>query len=183
MPLIDLSMDDMDLKGTARTHAMHYVSSWMDDLVGGCRVVEHACLYVLNGPCAGTLYEVRRRTVVGREPSCDITLSDDSISREHAMFIDDGITFTIADVASTNGTLVNGVVIEHPTALKIGDRITVGPIEFEFLERRKKIRRPRHRETQPDIAADAPHRRSAPRPRDTTQRIVVGSKPASSNRR
>lgn len=160
---------------------MQYLEHGMGDTSGG-RVREHACLYVVRGPCAGTLYEVRRRTVVGREPSCDIVLPDESVSREHAMFIDDGTTLTIADVASTNGTLVNGTMIEGPTALTVGDRISLGPVEFEFVERRRQSELPAYRETRPDITGDAFRGvgQYSARPRETTKRLAMATKRTSS---
>jgi diguanylate cyclase (GGDEF)-like protein len=42
----------------------------------------------------------------------------------------------LEDLGSTNGTFVNGVLIEEPTLLKSGDRFQVGSVHFKFLQER-----------------------------------------------
>ncbi len=131
-----------------------------------------ACFYVVRGPFAGTILEVRRRTVVGRDPACDIALPDASISREHAIFLDDGVLLTVADVASTNGTFVNGVQIKKPTELSIGDTIRLGSCELEFIERRQQRDFPAYRETRKNLAVEI--RRAgaySAQPGETTERF------------
>lgn len=68
-------------------------------------------------------------TVLGRDPSADITLDDAGISRRHAEIrvTHDGPHFavTVRDLASTNGTFVNGDRITS-RRLADGDRLTIG---------------------------------------------------------
>jgi Protein of unknown function (DUF3662)/FHA domain len=73
----------------------------------------------------------RPSTTIGRLPECDIVVDDVGASRQHAEVrrTDDG--FVLADLGSTNGTLVNGTPIrEH--LLEDGDRITIGETILEF---------------------------------------------------
>ena len=66
---------------------------------------------ILNGGFEGMIYELSsEETMIGRNPTTDITLLDDGISREHALILvdpEDGI-YVIEDLQSTNGTKVNG---------------------------------------------------------------------------
>lgn len=52
-----------------------------------------------------------RETVVGRDPSCDVVLDDDRVSRRHARFSCNGSGWTVADLGSKNGVLVDGMPI------------------------------------------------------------------------
>jgi RsiW-degrading membrane proteinase PrsW (M82 family) len=64
----------------------------------------------------------------GREPDCDLRLDEPGVSRHHAEFRRqaDG-SWTIADLQSTNGTLVNGVRIgAEAVPLHAGDSIQLG---------------------------------------------------------
>ncbi|MBW2243436.1 MAG: FHA domain-containing protein [Deltaproteobacteria bacterium] len=57
------------------------------------------------------IYELdAEETLIGRNPSTDITLLDEGISREHAIVLFDEATgeFSIEDLQSTNGTRLNG---------------------------------------------------------------------------
>lgn len=115
---------------------------------------ELACLYVLRGPSAGTLLEVRSRTVAGRDPSCDMVLPEAGISREHAIFQDDGNTLTVSDIASTNGTFVNGEQIHEPTSLKEGDVVKMGGCELEYVGRKPEAEFPSYRDTRENIPVE-----------------------------
>jgi hypothetical protein len=52
-----------------------------------------------------------RETVVGRDPDCHVVLDDDRVSRRHAVFAPDGGAWSVTDLASKNGTLVDGVPV------------------------------------------------------------------------
>jgi S1-C subfamily serine protease len=67
------------------------------------------------------------KTSIGRAESCDITLEDEEISREHAEIRRTGSgDFEVADLGSRNGVFVNGQRISEPTGLKAGDELRVG---------------------------------------------------------
>lgn len=68
---------------------------------------------------------------IGRLSDCDVPLSDPQSSREHAEIRPVPGGHLLTDLASTNGTLVNGVVIrEH--LLANGDTITIGTTELHY---------------------------------------------------
>ena len=71
---------------------------------------------------------------IGRNPTTDITLLDEGISREHAMvlFDEDVRGYVIEDLASTNGTKLNGKRVRS-SPLAEGDQIQIGQTLFRFL--------------------------------------------------
>src|SRR5262245_47193606 len=69
---------------------------------------------------------------IGREPSNQISIRDNALSRRHCLIRKQGSHFTIRDLGSYNGTLVNGVPIQEHI-LEEGDRISVGNSLFAFL--------------------------------------------------
>lgn len=72
-----------------------------------------------------------RELIIGRDPSCDIQFdpNDDLVSRRHAKItrVSDAPEYTIADLGSRNGTMVNKKRIFEPTKLNCGDQIQLGP--------------------------------------------------------
>ena len=46
------------------------------------------------------------RVIIGRDDECDLTLNDDSISRQHWCDVIEGDRWFIEDLKSTNGTYV-----------------------------------------------------------------------------
>lgn len=68
-------------------------------------------------------------------PEIDLAEHDRGIaSRNHAVIGRNGDYYTITDLGSTNGTLLNGTQLPQNTAtrLRSGDRIKVGEVEMEF---------------------------------------------------
>lgn len=70
-------------------------------------------------------------TTLGRTEACEIQLTDPAASRAHATIANDGGQFTLTDLGSTNGTMVNSAPIKT-WILSEGDRITIGQTTFEF---------------------------------------------------
>jgi pSer/pThr/pTyr-binding forkhead associated (FHA) protein len=80
-------------------------------------------------------YEISAvETLIGRNPTTDITLLDEGISREHAIIQYDEETdaFSVEDLQSTNGTKVNGKRVRS-AVLNHGDEVQVGHTRFQFL--------------------------------------------------
>lgn len=68
-------------------------------------------------------------------PELDLAEHDRGIaSRNHAVIDRDGDYYTLTDLGSTNGTLLNGAPVprRQPQRLRSGDRIKVGEVEIEF---------------------------------------------------
>jgi diguanylate cyclase (GGDEF)-like protein len=63
---------------------------------------------------------------IGRAPDAELFLSDDGVSRKHALLVPDGSTYVIVDAGSANGTFVGGQQIQRHT-LRDGDVIQIGP--------------------------------------------------------
>lgn len=92
-------------------------------------------LEILNGDFEGMRYELTSdETLIGRNPTTDITLLDEGISREHTMVMYDDVDaeYVIEDLQSTNGTKVNGKRVRSAT-LAHGDEIQIGHTRFRFL--------------------------------------------------
>jgi Protein of unknown function (DUF3662)/FHA domain len=80
----------------------------------------------------GTRREVKeRRVVIGRSRDCDIQLSDSNVSRRHAELRQEGASYWIVDLGSTNGMEVNGKRVKR-AKLRDGDTITLGSTEITF---------------------------------------------------
>lgn len=79
------------------------------------------------------LYELKDGSSVriGRAASNDITLPHNSISRSHAEIESNHDSWTVTDLRSANGVLVNGSRIET-AQLKSGDVIALGDIKIRF---------------------------------------------------
>lgn len=72
---------------------------------------------------------------IGRSEKNDIVLSDDLTSRSHALLQRSGDgSFYISDLASSNGTLVNGARISRPVLLRDGYHINIGGYQFTFVQ-------------------------------------------------
>ncbi len=68
---------------------------------------------------------------IGRSPEATIVLGDPNVSRQHAEIRPQGDGFVLVDLASTNGSRVNGARIsEHP--LSDGDELEFGNTQFRF---------------------------------------------------
>ena len=73
---------------------------------------------------------------VGRMPDNDVVLEDPYVSRRHCAVLVHAANFCeVHDVASRNGTLVNGKKIAGPTRLKSGDEITMCDKKLLFMTR------------------------------------------------
>lgn len=71
--------------------------------------------------------------VVGRDPECQLRPASSIISKKHCAFINQGNEYFLEDYKSTNGTILNGQRIEGKVALKSGDNVAIGPLEFSIL--------------------------------------------------
>ncbi len=64
--------------------------------------------------------------VVGRSPSSDIVVDEPFVSATHARFTLQGPALVLEDLGSTNGTMVNGHLIDQPVTLRDGDEVQAG---------------------------------------------------------
>jgi len=90
---------------------------------------KRASLLVIAGPRVGQMQKIDGdgSIRIGREPVCELHISDPGVSRRHARVerVDEG-TIRIEDLGSSNGTFVNGSQIEGLRSLEPGDKISMG---------------------------------------------------------
>ncbi|MEE2711958.1 MAG: FHA domain-containing protein [Planctomycetota bacterium] len=70
--------------------------------------------------------------VIGRGQDAQLVLQDKSISRFHARLEQDGASWQVTDLGSSNGTFVNDVRITSPAALEEGDELRLGSVRTQF---------------------------------------------------
>ncbi len=86
-----------------------------------------ACFVILGGLDVGSVLTLKKeRTIIGRDPACDLVLRDDGISRRHARITRvDSENIEITDLGSTNGTFVGGEKVMS-ARLRDGDKVLLG---------------------------------------------------------
>jgi DNA-binding NtrC family response regulator/pSer/pThr/pTyr-binding forkhead associated (FHA) protein len=80
----------------------------------------------------GFRFNLHDKAVLGRSSDCDLILFDRSASRRHAEISKIGDFYFIADLDSTNGTLVNDAPVTVQTKLKPFDCVKIGQEIFIF---------------------------------------------------
>ncbi|EMI58546.1 diguanylate cyclase [Rhodopirellula sallentina] len=70
---------------------------------------------------------------IGRDIVCDLILDDVSVSRRHVELVPAGKGYTLHDLGSTNGTLLNGTPINGQQLLRSNDIISIGSFIFKYL--------------------------------------------------
>src|SRR3954451_20193495 len=92
-------------------------------------------LVVSAGPRAGEEFSLEdSEYVAGRATDNPICIQDSSVSRKHIMLRRVGSGWTVSDLGSGNGTLVNGESITDETVLANGDVVTMGDTEVTFSD-------------------------------------------------
>lgn len=94
-------------------------------------------LIFLTGPARGRRLAIQQGTVVlGRDPDCHVPISDDEVSRKHAVIErrPDGIH--IRDLGSTNGIILSGIGTRE-ARLKHNDIFEIGRTRIQFQEMRQ----------------------------------------------
>ncbi|AJC11365.1 MAG: FHA domain-containing protein [Berryella intestinalis] len=100
-------------------------------LVRGQRKKERTWnLSVEKGPkeLRGVSIVVRGPVIVGRSPNADIVIGAGYVSARHARFTLMGQNLFVEDLGSTNGTAVNGQLLNGPSALRNNDIVNVGDV-------------------------------------------------------
>lgn len=86
------------------------------------------CLDVEKGPreLRGLHLDILGPVVIGRSPSSDVVISEAFVSSTHARLTLQGPALVLEDLNSTNGTLVNGRLLEQASTIRDGDEIQIG---------------------------------------------------------
>jgi pSer/pThr/pTyr-binding forkhead associated (FHA) protein len=118
-------------------------------------------LNVLEGPLTGKTYEVTAAGLcIGREPTCEIVVTDAGVSRQHArVLLHNGMVW-VQDVGSRNGVFVNGNRVPDHKQIKAGDKVSVGINIFQLAM-----------QTRTNVGPTSP---PAPVPPAGSNRLVIG---------
>ncbi|MBN1995398.1 MAG: FHA domain-containing protein [Anaerolineae bacterium] len=110
------------------------------ELLNAVPTTVNAWFVVKEGSRAGKLYHLSpEATTIGRDPSnCDIVLDDTAISRQHVKIRqskgqDNQDVFTLFDLATANGTKVNGADVSKQV-LQDNDEVSLGRTVLVFKQ-------------------------------------------------
>jgi ABC transport system ATP-binding/permease protein len=94
----------------------------------------HAKLVAVSSNLAGQSYPLHlKELIIGREPhENDVVVNHRSVSRNHAKIVWRDHKFTIIDLRSANGLLVNGSPFRAANLVS-GDIITLGHVKLRFV--------------------------------------------------
>jgi hypothetical protein len=117
-----------DLPGRGRLRAA---------LLGACRRTLQATDRWLRGwpPVLTFPVGAQLRFTIGREPGCDMTLADETVSRWHASLERSASGWLLADLGSTNGTRLNGWRVTSAMPVRPGDMVSFGSATYVLSER------------------------------------------------
>ncbi len=89
---------------------------------------------VVDGPDTGRFFMIRgNSSVIGRDPNADVRLEDGRISRYHVEIRLDGDDgYSLRDMGSSNGTLLNDSPVLDWTKLSHGDHVKLGNTNLLF---------------------------------------------------
>ena len=71
--------------------------------------------------------------MIGRADDCHLKPRSELISRYHCAILTEEAYVSVRDLGSKNGVYVNGERINVEQELKNGDRLAIGPLEFEVV--------------------------------------------------
>jgi hypothetical protein len=71
----------------------------------------------------------RISSLIGRNPACDFTIENGSISRQHCLLQITERGLHVKDLATTNGTKINGITLTEGY-VNVGDKIAMGNLVF-----------------------------------------------------
>lgn len=116
-------------------------------------------------------------TSIGRSNTCDLILTDGTVSRFHAVLSYRQKEWMIFDTHSTAGVLVNGQKIENSAGIKDGDRLRFGQTDFIFFSTAVTTREETVKRYRGASERSAPQYRSpAPQYRLPSQKNTRGAK-------
>jgi pSer/pThr/pTyr-binding forkhead associated (FHA) protein len=93
-------------------------------------------LFVVQGPDRGRSFPLGPQSVIGRDPTSAINLTDEEVSRRHAIIMLGEGRCTIEDLGSSNGTYLGDEAVEGEAEMAAGARIGVGQTVMELRETR-----------------------------------------------
>jgi len=88
--------------------------------------IKHTMSNHSSYPPLYSLLNNKREIIIGRDPSCDLVLSDPYVSRQHCRVFVESNKYFIEDLTSTNGTYINNIRIRKIQEIKESDEIILG---------------------------------------------------------
>jgi hypothetical protein len=83
-------------------------------------------------PAVGAAFGLDAIATLGRDVNNAIVIDDDFVSTAHATLTFRGRAWYVEDLASTNGTYVNGSRIDGISPLAFGDELQLGQVRFRL---------------------------------------------------
>ncbi|MHC1683905.1 MAG: FHA domain-containing protein [Clostridiaceae bacterium] len=81
----------------------------------------------------GSVYLLQGDFTIGRKPKNSLVLNDPFVSGNHAKIYLKNNEYILEDLGSTNGTMINGELINEKTYLTIDDEIKIGELIFKVV--------------------------------------------------
>jgi pSer/pThr/pTyr-binding forkhead associated (FHA) protein len=86
-----------------------------------------------DGPLKGARFPVERPVIhIGRSAENDVRIADDSVSGAHATLLRRGSVWHLIDLASTNGTFVDGRRIDGEAIIQGAAELRFGGVKVSF---------------------------------------------------
>jgi two-component system, cell cycle response regulator len=124
------SLHDLGFLPEARTMEVTVRGTEYSGPPAAQQAVDRAVLLRMDGVQAGQIIGLEKLPfTVGRHPTNELRVDEDSISRFHARIVRNGEEFTVEDLGSRNGTFVAGkrvtrAKLEHDCWLQFGPRVS-----------------------------------------------------------
>ena len=83
-------------------------------------------LEIVEGPGAGTQFDISRPLVIGRDDTADLVIEDSQASRRHARIEPTAHGAIVEDLQSTNGTFVNDNELHGRVEMGPDDELLIG---------------------------------------------------------
>lgn len=132
-------------------------------------LIDVPILIAQTGPLDGQRWPIELEAHIGRDPECTIIIPDRQVSRFHTRIFRKGNNVFLEDLASKNGTFLNGKQIMEPEKLQDGDFLQVALVQkFTFLssdatmpldQQFSEIQQPAQKQSSSRIKLDAKARR------------------------
>lgn len=93
-----------------------------------------ASLVVIHGEPFAKVFHLENGSVtLGRGADCDIQFGHENVSRRHCRISTEDSSHVIEDCGSTNGTFLNGQLLNGKVRLRDSDKIGIGDVVFKFV--------------------------------------------------
>ena len=100
---------------------------------GDCKglIAVDARLKILSGLLLGQTVRLPRKFLIGRGEDCDLRVESDFVSTYHCVLLLDEYTLRLRDLASKNGTFVNGSRVGASTIILLqDDTLSIGDVNL-----------------------------------------------------